>query len=256
MKLRVVPADHSGPFEATVLTRIHTLKFKGSWVPVWYDPADTSRVVVDYEADATTKMDGLKDLDRMIHRHDQVIARAWTPIAGVLLPVEVLARKGKGKLRADGALGKLLGDVSHEAVAAVRTAGLVPGLDPTWFDHHDLEIDEAYGAAPRSASPADGAAAGLAVATALVSLLSGRMVRTDVAVTGRIVHGELLAVDDLAGKVNTAKDAYAERLVAPSGNSGDKQGHGKIEVLFASTLAEAFAGALAKHAIKGYTPPA
>jgi len=256
MKLRVVPADHSAPFEATVLTRIHTLKFKGGSVPVWYDPADTSRVVVDYEADATTKMDGLKDLDRLVHRNDQVVARAWTPVAGVLLPVEVLARKGKGRLQPSGALGKLLGDAAPEAIAAVRTTGLVPGLDQVWFDRHDLEIDEAYGAAPRTASPADGAAAGLAVAAALVSLLTGRMVRAEVAVTGRIAHGELLPVDDLAGKVDTAKQAYAQRLVAPTGNSADKQGHGKIEVVFASTVAEALASALTKHAIKNYAPPA
>src|ERR1700692_5020321 len=52
MKLRVVPHGHvEAPFEATVLTRIHTLKFQGSGVPVWYDPSDHSRVAVDYEAD-------------------------------------------------------------------------------------------------------------------------------------------------------------------------------------------------------------
>jgi hypothetical protein len=255
MKLRVVPADHSAPFEATVMTRVHTLKFQGGSVPVWYDPADPSRVVVDYEADAQQKMQGLADLDRMVHRNDQIVGRAWTPIAGTLLPIEVMARKGKGRIHPSGRFGALLTDAAREAVAAVRTGNLVHGLDPGWWGVHDLEIDEAYGAVPPGATAADGADAALAVAAALVSLLGGHLVRTEVAVTGRIAGGALQPVADLAGKVNTAKHGYAQRLVAPAGNSGDQYRHGSVEMVFAPTLPEALAGALAKHAIKDYRPP-
>jgi hypothetical protein len=65
MKLRVQPHDRAeAPFEATVLTRIHTFKFQGGTVPVWYDPDDRSRVVVDYEADVQAHMRTVSDSGR------------------------------------------------------------------------------------------------------------------------------------------------------------------------------------------------
>jgi hypothetical protein len=259
MRLRVTPADRAGaPFEASLHTRIHTMKYQGASVPVWFDPHDTSRVVVDYEEDAQRMMTGLRRGDLLIHRNDQVVARAWTPFAGTLVPIEVLAQRGKGKLLHDDVLGLLVANSAQEAISAVRASAgvLLPGFDPAWFDRHDLRISEAYGDVSRSATPVDGADAALAVAAALVSLLSGRIVRPEVAVTGRLAGDQVLAVADLAGKVSAAKQAYSQRLVTPAGNAQDKRGKGNVELFFVNTLPEAIAGALARRPIKGYAPPA
>jgi ATP-dependent Lon protease len=265
MKLRVIPHDRrESPFEATVLTRIHTLKFQGSHVPVWYDANDRSRVVVDYEADVQEHMHFQPaSEDSLAHRYDQRVGLAWTPVGGELLPVEVTVKRGKGHLNATGRLGELVKEPAQIAVSYVRgnAAGLLPTLDHEWFASHDIQIDQAYGALPAGATAEDGASAGAAIAAALVSLLSGRLVRTDVAVTGKVtLTGELLPVSGLKEKVIAAKRNYAQRFVAPAGNEQDvhkipERQRQNLEFVFASTLDEALRAALAKHHLKGYSPP-
>jgi ATP-dependent Lon protease len=213
------------PFEATVLTRIHTFKYKGDSVPVWYDPNDHSKVVVDYEADVERKIRVQQDMekaqqdwDRTAHRYDKRPGLAWTPVGGVLLPLEAMTRSGKGRLTVTGQLSKVLDESAQ--------------------------------------------AAGLAVAAALVSLLGGRIVRTDVAVTGKLTPaGELLPVGGFKEKALAAKRDYRQRVVAPAGNEDNarevpqRQRQG-LEFVFVSNVDEALRAALAKRRVKGFEPPA
>jgi hypothetical protein len=265
MQLRVVPDDRTdAPFEAEVLTRIHTIKAQGATVPVWYDPHDHSRVVVDYEADVQAEMHAVLDGDRLLHRHDQVVGRAWTPVAGTLLPLEVLATRGQGRLVPKGRLGQLVAASAAQAMAYVYTAAheLAPRVDPGWFATHDIQIDEAYGDVSRYASQADGLDAGLAVAAAFVSLLTGRIVRPEIAVTGRLdAAGELLPVMDYPGKMIASVAGHAHSLIAPAGHrpeqwkvpQHDRRG---LELIFSATAKDALQAALAPHPISGYAPPA
>ena len=264
MRLRVVPKNIAEPpFEATVLTRMHTLPLEGSHVPVWYDPADHAKVVVDYELDVRAKTHYLAEADLLAHRYDQRLGMAWTPVAGSLLPVAVAQRAGRGRVTAPGGLGRLFGQTAEAAVAAVRgrASQLLPRLDSDWFAHHDITVEEPYGDIPSGATAEAAAGAGLAVAAALVSLLSGRLVRAEVAVTGLLTpDGALTSVTDFRGRAQAAQKGYATRLVAPAGNEPDavhvhaKDRH-ELEFAFAADLDTALRSALARHTLRTFVPP-
>lgn len=143
-------------------------------------------MVVDYEAGLAAEMHWMADAERLAHRHDQRLGVAWTPLGGDLLPIAVQARPGKGRVAVKGRLDKLIGDHTAAAVAYVRghATELAPGLEPDWLTRNDLQIDALYGDVPADVTSENAGSAGLAIAAALVSLMSGRLVRTEVAVTG------------------------------------------------------------------------
>ena len=257
LKLRVVPRDRAeAPFEATVLTRIHTLKFQGSDVPVWYDPRDHSRVAVDYEADVQTAMANSARIEVLSHRHDQQLGLAWAPVGGVLLPIEVMVADGKGQVNAVGALGGQLEATAHAVIGYVRehVAEIAPesGIGPDWFARHDFRVDLAWGDARHGGAPLAGAeTAGLAIVAALASLLTRRMVRTEVAVTGAVApSGELLTVDGFKEKAHIAKEGHTRAFIAPEGNRRELyQIHNSerqnFDITFAPTVPVALRTALA-----------
>jgi hypothetical protein len=262
MRLRVVP-ERAGepPFETTARTRLPPLKYLGAMVPVWYNPGDTSRVVVDYEADLAAEMRWMTDAERLAHRHDQRPGLVWTPLGSDLLPLEALAEPGTGRIEVSRPLVGLLGEHAAAAVLHVRghAADLVPGLDPGWFTQNDLRIGGPYGDLPADPAAATDAGAGLAVAVALVSLLSGRPVRTEVAVTGELTEaGELRPVRGLRAKAHCAKRGYAKLLIAPKGNEADihqvsQQDLRDLRLVFAGTVAEALGAALASEPAESHS---
>lgn len=274
MVLRVVPEDRAEPsFEATVLTRIHTMKSQGSHVPVWYDPADHSKVVVDYEADVQRIMtltaelnESVADSERTRHRYDQRIGVAWTPMGDNLVPVEALVRGGSGRAQANDWPAAGIQTAVELAVASVRGAAsvILPPLDggwDAWFARHDVFVIQAYGKVHVGYAETDAPNIVIAIALALISQLTGRMVRPEVAVTGGIApSGEFQPVPALRDKAYAAKKGWAQRLVAPAVNEHEL-GHvpGKLrqdlEIVFAASLQEAMRAALTKHAAKGFEQP-
>lgn len=144
---------------------------------------------------------------------------------------------------------------------ADHVAELAPGLDYHWFARHDIRIFQPYGGMPAGDAAADATSAGLAIVAALVSLLGGHLVRSDVALTGAVTRsGELLAVHDLSKKARAARRMYTKYLVVPAANrldgqSSSREQHGGLELVFAATAAEALTSALAHHRLKGYLPP-
>ena len=262
LRLRVIPDEHGEPpFEATAMARVHTLKYLGGTVPVWYDPGDTSKVVVDWKTDISGEMRWMADAERLAHRHDQRPGLVWTPLGGDLLPLEVLAKPGTGRVAVKGQLDQFLGEQASAAVAYVRghAADLAPDLDPGWFDGTDLHIGAAYGDVPADLTAQSAMSAGLAVAVALVSLASGRLVRTEVAVTGGLTQaGELHPVRGLREKAHCAKRGYAKLLVAPKANEPDihqvsQQDLRDLHLVFAATVTEALHLALTEHPVKGHS---
>jgi hypothetical protein len=262
MRLRVIPEQRGEPpFEATAITRVHPLKYLGGTVPVWYDPANTARVVVDYEADLAAEMHWMADAERLAHRHDQRLGLVWTPLGSDLLPIEVLAKPGKGRVAVRGRLDKLIGDHTAAAVAYVRgrATELAPDVAPDWLTRNDLQIGAPYGDVPVSLTSQHAASVGLAIAAALVSLMSGRLVRTEAAVTGGLTAaGELLPVRGFREKAHCAKRGYAKLLVAPKTNEADmhqvsEQDRRDLRLIFAATPAEALHAALAAHPASGHS---
>jgi ATP-dependent Lon protease len=144
---------------------------------------------------------------------------AWTEGGGDLMPIEVALMDGKGNLTLTGQLGEIMQESAQAALSYVRSyLGRMPGDDEQPdFDKLDIHIH-----VPEGAIPKDGPSAGIALATALLSALTGRPVRRSVAMTGEItLRGRVLAVGGLKEKAMTAHRAGIEVFVLPKPNEKD-----------------------------------
>jgi ATP-dependent Lon protease len=144
---------------------------------------------------------------------------AWTPVGGDVLFVEASAMDGDGKLQITGQLGEIMKESAQAAMSYVRGhfAQVAPELPTDWFKHHDVHIH-----VPAGAIPKDGPSAGITMATALVSLLSGRQVRADVAMTGEMtLTGQVLPIGGLKDKALAAQRNGISRIIAPELNEPD-----------------------------------
>jgi ATP-dependent Lon protease len=144
---------------------------------------------------------------------------AWTPAGGDVLFVEATAMPGSGGLTITGQLGEVMKESAQAALSYVRGhwAEVDPGLGEGWFAEHDLHIHVPAGAVPK-----DGPSAGVAMTVALASLVSGRPVRNDVAMTGEVtLTGQVLPVGGLKEKSLAAQRAGIKRVIVPERNRGD-----------------------------------
>src|SRR4051795_11345638 len=144
---------------------------------------------------------------------------AWTPVGGDVLFVEATAFPGEGRLTITGQLGDVMKESAAAALSYVkghawRWDGELP---EDWFRTHDLHVHVPAGAVPK-----DGPSAGITMATALVSLVTGRPVRSDTAMTGEItLTGQVLPIGGLKEKSLAAQRAGVTRIIAPKLNEAD-----------------------------------
>jgi ATP-dependent Lon protease len=144
---------------------------------------------------------------------------AWTPVGGEVLFVEATAVPGEGKLTITGQLGDVMRESAQAALSYVRgnSHQLAPELEDDWFRTHDLHVHVPAGAVPK-----DGPSAGIAMTTALASLITGRAVRNDVAMTGEItLTGQVLPIGGLKEKSLAAQRAGIKTIIVPERNEGD-----------------------------------
>ncbi|MBR6995920.1 MAG: endopeptidase La [Ruminococcus sp.] len=142
---------------------------------------------------------------------------AWTSVGGVLMPIEVITMKGTGKIELTGSLGEVMKESSKIAVSYVRSIADKYGIDPDFYKNVDLHIH-----APEGAVPKDGPSAGVTMTTALVSALSGRKVRSDVAMTGEVtLHGKVLPIGGLREKTMAAYKSGIKTVIIPAANKPD-----------------------------------
>src|ERR671932_475470 len=144
---------------------------------------------------------------------------AWTPVGGDVLFVEATSMPGKGRLTITGQLGDVMRESAQAALSYVRAhhAELAPGLGEDWFAEHDIHIH-----VPAGAIPKDGPSAGITMATALVSLVTGRPLRDDVAMTGEVtLTGQVLPIGGLKEKALAAQRSGIGTVIAPSRNEAD-----------------------------------
>ena len=172
---------------------------------------------------------------------------AWTPTGGDVLFVEATAMPGTGRLVITGQLGDVMKESAQAALSFVRAnASLVaPEVAEEWFAEHDIHIHVPAGAVPK-----DGPSAGVAMTVALVSLVTGRPVRNDVAMTGEVtLTGQVLPIGGVKEKSLAAQRAGIKLVILPERNEGDVEEipeHERAELDFAyvDTVGEAVSIAL------------
>ena len=172
---------------------------------------------------------------------------AWTPTGGDVLFIEATAMPGSGKLTITGQLGDVMKESAQAALSWVRGhwVEIDPKLGEDWFAEHDIHIHVPAGAVPK-----DGPSAGVAMTVALSSLISGRPVRNDVAMTGEVtLTGLVLPIGGLKEKSLAAQRAGIKRVIVPARNEGDveeipEHELGGLEFVFVDEVSKALDVAL------------
>ena len=142
---------------------------------------------------------------------------AWTEVGGEILPVEVGVMDGSGKVELTGNLGDVMQESCRAALSCLRQRAQEPGIAPDFYKTKDIHIHF-----PEGAIPKDGPSAGIAIATAVLSALTGQAVHRDVAMTGEItLRGRVLAIGGLREKTMGALRAGVHTVILPKENEKD-----------------------------------
>jgi ATP-dependent Lon protease len=142
---------------------------------------------------------------------------AWTPVGGDVLFVEVTRMQGGKGFQYTGKLGEVMQESARIALSYIRSKARALGIDPEFFNSSDIHLHVPSGAVPK-----DGPSAGVTIATAIASQLSGRKTRSDVAMTGEItLHGKVLPVGGIKDKVLAAHRIGVDTVILPRRNEPD-----------------------------------
>ena len=170
---------------------------------------------------------------------------AWTPVGGDILFIEAARTPGSGRLILTGQLGDVMRESAQAALSLVKSRAEALGVDPGMFEKSDIHIH-----VPAGATPKDGPSAGVAMFTALASLLTGRTVRSDTAMTGEIsLRGLVLPVGGIKEKATAAARAGLARVLMPARNRKDyeeipEDARARLEFTWLERAEDAVAAAL------------
>ncbi|MGI4799888.1 MAG: S16 family serine protease, partial [Janthinobacterium lividum] len=146
-----------------------------------------------------------------------VTGLAWTEVGGEILTIESVLLPGKGQVKHTGKLGDVMQESVSAALSYVRSRGTNFGIKPTLFEKKDIHVH-----VPEGATPKDGPSAGIAMATSIVSIMTGIPVRRDIAMTGEItLRGRVLPIGGLKEKLLAALRAGITTVFIPKDNEKD-----------------------------------
>lgn len=181
----------------------------GSATPIVLDSAKTREYL--------GKRRYFSEIHERTDRPGIVTGLVWTPVGGDIIFIEATKMSGRGNFALSGQLGDVMKESARAALSWVRAEGEAYGIDPNFAQHYDLHVH-----VPAGAQPKDGPSAGIAMATALVSLLTGRVLRDDVAMTGEItLRGKVLPIGGVREKVLAAHRAGIRTIILPQRNLAD-----------------------------------
>ncbi|MBF0099479.1 MAG: endopeptidase La [Desulfobacterales bacterium] len=175
-----------------------------------------------------------------------VMGLSWTPSGGDLLFIEATAMKGKKGLTLTGQLGDVMKESATTALSFIRTNAASLKINDNFFEEFDIHIH-----VPAGAIPKDGPSAGVTMLCALTSLLTGRLIKKDIAMTGEItLRGQVLPVGGIKEKILAAHRAKIKTVILPKGNEKDmedipKQVKDEIKFCYVEKMME-----LIKHALE------
>jgi ATP-dependent Lon protease len=170
---------------------------------------------------------------------------AWTPVGGDILFIEAMRSPGKGKLILTGQLGEVMRESAQAALTLLKSRAAGLGIDPAEFESSDIHIH-----VPAGAIPKDGPSAGVAMYIALVSLATGRRVKSGLAMTGEIsLRGLVLPVGGIKEKCLAAARAGIHTVLLPARNRKDledipQSAREKLAFVWLEHVDEAVEGAL------------
>ena len=142
---------------------------------------------------------------------------AWTSVGGDTLQIEVNMMPGKGEIELTGQMGDVMKESAMIGMSFVRSVGKESGISPALFKENDFHIH-----IPQGAVPKDGPSAGITMATALYSAITGKMVRSDLAMTGEVtLRGRVLPIGGLKEKILAARMAGLKEVLVPCENKKD-----------------------------------
>lgn len=179
---------------------------------------------------------------------------AWTSVGGTTLQIEVNIMPGKGEFRLTGQLGDVMKESAQAGISYIRSVSEDYGIDSSFFTEHDIHIH-----IPEGAVPKDGPSAGITMATAMFSAITGRKVRADVAMTGEItLRGRVLPIGGLKEKLLAARTAGIMTVCVPEKNRPDVEELDSeitdgMEIHFVSHMEQVLQIALAEDAAGGKT---
>ena len=164
---------------------------------------------------------------------------AWTSVGGDTLQVEVNQMPGDGKLQLTGQLGDVMKESAQAGITYIRSVGSRYGIDDDYFEKNDIHVH-----IPEGAVPKDGPSAGITMATAVLSAVTGKKVKADLAMTGEItLRGRVLPVGGLKEKLLAAKLAGIHEVLVPAKNRPDieelsEEITGGMELVYVSSMEE------------------
>lgn len=174
-----------------------------------------------------------------------VTGLAWTSVGGDTLQIEVNVLSGKGKLLLTGQMGDVMKESAQAGISYIRSISNRCGIEDDFFENHDIHVH-----IPEGAVPKDGPSAGITMATAILSAVTGKKVRADVAMTGEItLRGRVLPIGGLKEKLLAAKNAGVRCVLVPSENQADVEEISKeitkgLDIRFVSRMEEVLNTAL------------